>query len=109
MSVRSLFQWLTLLLVFVKGIGVGIFQDAARMAVDHPGDQLLQGGIFLHQRQIRPDLRRAVAQPHGVDVAGNHVGVGPAIHHLEIHRRVERVREAILEQPRQLLVADRGP
>src|ERR1019366_9478089 len=33
-----------LVLVLVEGIGVRVLEDAAGLAIDHPGDQLLQGG-----------------------------------------------------------------
>src|ERR1019366_3463035 len=42
---------------------------------------------------------------HRINVASDHISVGPAIDHFEIHRRVEGVREAVLEHPGQLLVA----
>ena len=40
-----------LLLVLVEGVGVGVLEDAAGLAVDDPGDQLLQvGSSFISGR-----------------------------------------------------------
>ncbi len=46
------------------------------------------------QRDVRPDLRRRVAKPHGGDVAGGHEG-RPI--RLERDAGIERVAEAALE------------
>jgi hypothetical protein len=96
MSVKSL----------VKSIRVRIEQDAAGLAVDDPGNQLLQLRVFRHEGQVRPNLRGAVAQPHRVNVPGDHVSVGAAIDDLEINRGIERVRKTIAKHPREFLVAD---
>ena len=67
---------------------------------------MLEPRILGHERQIRINLRGAVALPHRVNVAGDDICVGPAIDHFEIHRGVERVGKTIAEHPCQFLVAD---
>src|SRR5262249_13337027 len=86
-----------LALILVEGVCVGILEDATYLTIDDTGDELLERFVLLHQGQIRPDLRGAVAQPHRVDIARDDIGVRPAVNDFEINRGVERVGEAILE------------
>ena len=92
--------------VLVKGVGIGIKENVAGLARDDAGNQLLQGGILLHQRQVGINLGRAVALPHRVDVAGDDVGVGLAVHRLKIDGGIQRIGETIPEHPCQFPVAD---
>ncbi|RZK16817.1 MAG: metal-independent alpha-mannosidase, partial [Hymenobacter sp.] len=94
--------------VLVEGVGVGVLQDAARLAADNARHELAQGRVLGHELQIRPYLGRAVAQPHGVEVAGNDVGIGPALAHAEGGGSVEGVGKAIAKQPAQLGVLHRS-
>src|SRR3546814_6754158 len=81
-------------------MGIGVDQDAARLPLDQPLEQPLELRILRDEMDIRLHLRRAVAQPHRLDIAGDDESVGAAVERHRLHRRVERVRIAILEQPR---------
>jgi hypothetical protein len=90
--------------IVIKGVGIGIAQDAGRLAVDHPGNELLQGGILFDKLQVRPHLGGAVAQPHGVDVAGDYIGIGPALAGVKGNSGVEGIGKTVFEQPAQFRV-----
>ena len=94
--------------VFVKRVGVGIEQNAGGVAVYHAFDELLQILIVLHEWQVGPHLCGTVAQPHGIYIAGDDVGIGAATHHFEIDRGVEGVGETVAKEPGGFGVFDVG-
>src|SRR3546814_9502872 len=65
--------------VLVEGIGIGVDQDAARLPLDQPLEQPLELRILRDEMDIRLHLRRAVAQPHRLDIAGDDESVGAAV------------------------------
>lgn len=67
------------------------------MSVDHAFDKGLKGGIVFHQGQVGPYLCGAIAQPHGIDVAGDNIGIGLTIDGFVIHGGIEGVGEAVFE------------
>ena len=91
-----------------EGVGVGVDEDALELAEDDAADHLPQLVVFTGVRQVGPDLRGGVAEPHGVDVAGVDEGVVVAVDGAEMDGRVERVGEAVFKHPRQLLVRERA-
>ena len=94
------------LLVHVEGVGVGVNQHAFHLAVDDARNKGLQVLILLHKGKVRPHLRGAIPQPHGVDIAGNNEGVGLSVLLGEVYGTVERVGEAVAEEPGYLLVGN---
>ena len=89
-----------------EGVGVGIDEDAAALAADDAFDERRELFVLARERQIGPDLRGGVAQPHGVDVAGNDEGVGLAFEGAGKDGGVERVGEAVAEHQAQLGIGD---
>ena len=92
----------------VESVRIGINQDAGRLAIDRADQHLLQFFILLGQHDIGIDLRRTVAQPHGVNIARDHEGIGFSVHHLELASRVQGVRIAVLKHPSQFRILDAG-
>ena len=68
------------------------------MPTDDALKQRAQGLIVGGQRQVGPNLRRGVAQPHGGDVAGEDNGVGFALKGAGFYRGVERIGKAVHKQ-----------
>ena len=89
-----------------EGIGVGIDQHAARVAADQPAEQQRQLRIAAHEGQVRPQLGRRIAQPQARNIAGDHERIGLARNLAHEHRGVERVGQAVLEQPGQFRIGD---
>ena len=90
----------------VERVGVRIYEHAPGLAVDDAGQHALQLGVLLGQRQVGPDLGGGIAQPHGVDIAGDDEGVRFAIQLAGTDRGVERIGKAVLEEPRQFRIGD---
>ena len=91
----------------VERVGVRVDQDTSRLPVDDPGDHIFELPIFPRERQVGRNLRGRVAQPHGVDVSRDHVGVRSVLVRAESDSSVKRVREAVLKQPGKLRVDNR--
>ncbi len=89
-----------------EGIGVRVNQDAACLPPDDALNQTRKIGIAGNKRQIRPHLRGRIAQPHGRDVSSHHHRVRSAVKFPRSHRGVERIRQAVRKQPRQLRIGD---
>ena len=94
------------LLVAHEGVGVGIEKDHARLAADRAFEQNTKRLILFGQWKVGPDLGRGVAQPHGIDVAGNDIGVGLAVKRAGKDRGVEGIGKAVLKDGRQRRIAD---
>ena len=90
----------------VESVRVGIDQHAPGLAVDHAGQHPLQLWVLFHQGQVGPHLGRGIAQPHSVDVAGDHERVRLAIQFPGADRGVQGIRETVLEHPPQLRISD---
>ena len=90
----------------VEGIGIRIEQYALGLAVYHPSQQGLQFIVFGCQRKVRPHLCGAVAQPHGMDVAGDDKRIGLPVTYAMFHRGIEGVGETIPEHPGQFGIPD---
>ena len=88
-----------------EGIRVRIGEDASCLAPDDAFDEFRKFRIGGEKRQIGPHLGRGVAQPHRGNVAGDHDGVGTADAVAECDGGVERVRQAVREEPRQFGIA----
>ena len=89
--------------VHVEGIGVRVDEDAFELAVDDARDHLPEGVVLAHEGEVGPDLGAGVAEPHGRDVAGVDVGVGPSVLILGVmDGGVQGVREALPEHLLQL-------
>ena len=89
-----------------EGVGVGIDEDAAGLAVDDASEQVAQAWVGGGEREVGPDLGGGVAQPHGLDVAGEHGGVGPAVEGAGLDGGVEGVGVAVDEELAELRVGD---
>ena len=76
--------------------------------MDHTGQQISQLPVVTRQRQVGPDLGGGIAQPHRVDIAGDHEGVRLAFQVAGAHGGVERIRKAVLEKPGELRVGTRA-
>ena len=92
--------------VLHEGVGVRIDQDAARLPLDEAVEQPAQRCILGRQMDIGLQLRRTVAQPHRIDVAGDDERVGLSVDRPQFSRGVERVGIAIFKQPADLRVRD---
>jgi hypothetical protein len=67
-----------------------------------PATRFCQFGIFIDKSvDVRPNLRTAVAQPHGINIAGYYISIGPAVFGFIGYRGIQRVRETVLKQPAQ--------
>ena len=98
---------LAALAVAVEGVGVGVEADARELAQHNAAHEATQGLVVLHEAQVRPHLCRRVAQPHGVYVACVDERVVFAVGAARVvHRGVERVGEAVAEEPCELRVAE---
>jgi hypothetical protein len=91
-------------------VGVRVDQDAPRLPCDQPDEDAAQAGILRREVHIGLHLRRTVAQPQRLDIAGDdeRIGLAPgfAIARADLDRGVERVGVAILEQPGEFGVGD---
>ena len=92
----------------VESVGIRIDADRARLAIHYPSEHGLQPGVVLGEWQVRPDLSRGIAQPHGVDIASDDERVGLAVERPIANRGVERVGEAVLEEPGQFGIGKGG-
>ena len=86
-----------------EGVSVGIQLDALELAADHAGDHVAQLLVLVGQLHVRPHLGARVTEPHGMDVTrvDHRVVLAVLVLARPTHGRVERVREAVLEHPRQ--------
>ena len=108
LHLRAILLPLTARRAFVEGVRIGINQDASRLAIDRADQHLLQFFIFLGQHHIGINLCRAVAQPHGVNIARDHERIRFSVHHLELASRVQGVRITVLKHPSQFRILDAG-
>ena len=92
--------------ILVKSVGIRIEDDAFFLAIDDASYQLLQRFVFLDQRQVWPDLSGAVAQPHGINVASDDIGVGFAINDFKFNGGIEGIGKTIFKQPGQFWISD---
>ena len=94
----------------VEGIGKRVYVDAGKLTVDDASHHLFQVSILIGQLYVRPNLSARVTQPHGVDIARIHKGVGLARQSIlaEVHGSVQGVGETVAEHPRQLGVFQPG-
>lgn len=91
-----------------EGVGVRVDEEAAGLAADDPFEQGTEAGVLFGEREIRPDLRGGIAQPHGGDVAGDDGGVGLALESAGLDGGVESVGEAVGEERGEGWVGDAG-
>ena len=87
----------------VEGVGVGVEDDALQLSQDGAAHHAAHFLVVLGKLHVGPHLCAAVAQPHGVYVAGVDEGVviavvGGAV----VHGGVEGVGEAVAEHPGQV-------
>ena len=74
----------------------------------HAFDEGFYFGVAVDKAQIRPHLIGGIAQPHGVDVAGNDKRIGTTLFILRgCHGGIERVGKTVGKKPRQFRVAQR--
>ena len=108
LHLRAILLPLTARRALVESVRIGIDQDASRLAIDRTDQHLLQFLIFLRQHHIGINLRRAVAQPHGVNIARDDEGVWFPVHHLKLASRVQGIRITVLKHPSQFRILDLG-
>ena len=60
----------------VEGVGVGVEEDASGLAADEAAEEVAEFGAVFGEGDVGPDLVGGIAEPHGVDVAGDDEGVG---------------------------------
>ena len=80
-----------------KCVRIGVDQNHARLAANETFEQLAQPIVLLCQGEVRHYLRRGITQPHGIDVAGDDIGIRLAIVSAGEDGSVQRVGKAILE------------
>ena len=59
----------------VEGVGIRVDEDAGKLPTDNAADEVAQGFVLIHIAEVGPHLCGTVAQPHGLDVAGDDKGV----------------------------------
>ena len=99
--------------VAVEGVGVGVEEHAFGLTADEAAEEVAEFWAFFGEGQIGPDLVGGIAEPHGVDVAGDDKSVGLAapprsVIGGELHGGVEGVGEAVGEEPCEFGVFDLG-
>jgi hypothetical protein len=67
---------------------------------------VFQPGVVLGEREIRPDLRRGIPQPHGVNVPRDDEGVGFAVQFPGTDGGVQGIGETVFEHPGEFGVGD---
>ena len=94
--------------VAVEGVGVGVEQDTLGLAADEAMEEEFEAGAVVGELDVGPDLVGGVAEPHGVDVAGDDEGVGFAGGRFfgEGDGGVKGVGEAIDEELAEVAVGD---
>ena len=93
-------------MVAIERVGVWIDQNHPRMAADDPFQQRRQSRVFSRKLNVGPNLRRRIAQPHRIDVAGDHECVRFAFQRLGKHRSVEGIWKTSLEHRAEHRVGD---
>ena len=87
-------------------VRIRVEQDLVGLAMDDPVDHPVQPGVVRDRREIGPDLRARVTQPHGLDVAGQDERVGSPVGAAGDDRRVERIGQGPFEQPSKASIGD---
>src|SRR6202000_610395 len=95
-----------------EGVGVRGEEDAFGLAVDEAAEEVAKFWALGGEGDVGPDLVGGVAEPHGVDVAGDDEGVGfvggGGVGGGEGDGGIEGVGEAIGEEPGEFGVGDFG-
>jgi len=89
-----------------KRVCIGIQEDAPGLPVNDAGEHGPEFVILPCQAEVGPDLGGRVAEPHGLDVAGDHEGIGAASRCAGMDGGIQRVGEAVFEHPGQLGVTN---
>ena len=91
----------------VEGIGIGVNEDAGKLAADDSAYEVAKGFVLTHIAQIGPHLGTAVAQPHGMNVTCIDECIIVTIGIAVVYSGVEGVGEAVGKHPVEFRVNGR--
>ena len=89
---------------FVEAVGIRVDVNAPGLTVDNTCQHGFYRRIFVGELNMRENLCRRVAQPHGVDVTCKDERVGLAVYHLMFASRIECIGKAVFEHPSQFRI-----